>query len=188
MAKKETWYWVGPGNFGGGKKAVKIGEEMPTDLDSKHLDALKTQGLVSTEKTVTERQLSELEQSQATIATLTAKVAELEKGGGGDKELKKKNAELEQKVSDLEKEIKDFKDKEDSAEKEKLKLESEISGFESKISGLEKSETDFKNKIESLSKSETALKKRCVDLEKKATDLETEIADLTAPVNPGVAK
>ena len=105
MAKK-TYYWIGPGVFGGGPdNTVKIGEKMPTDLTEKHLESLKKQGLISTEKTVTERQLSELERLQA-------KVKELEAGGGGKSEtaLKKKITELEADKETLQKEIAELTD------------------------------------------------------------------------------
>lgn len=122
MAKQKL-YWVGPGVFGGGEDAVKIGEEMPTNLTSEHLDALKAQGLVSAEKTVTERQLSELEQLQK-------KVAELEKGGG----------------KALNNQLKDAAERIKVLEAEKLALETEIADLTDPENG--KSDTGADGKLD----------------------------------------
>lgn len=75
MASK-VYYWVDESSvFGGGKNAVKFGEEMPKSVSDERLAQLKKLGQVSTERKVTERQLSELER-------LRAKVAELGSGSG----------------------------------------------------------------------------------------------------------
>lgn len=55
------YYWIGPGQFGGGDKGVKQGEKIEK-LTSEQEEVFLANGWISDKPQISERQLSELEQ------------------------------------------------------------------------------------------------------------------------------
>lgn len=95
------YYWVDEkSTFGGGENPISYGDLMPKKFsEDERFESFKSEGLISTEKVATKRQLSELEKLKEEVKELkgsksedskliadnellTEKVAELEGGGG----------------------------------------------------------------------------------------------------------
>jgi hypothetical protein len=99
MAEK-TYYWVDENStFGGGDKLIEAGGEMPANFsEDERFESFKAQGLISTEKIASKKQLSELEQ-------LKKENAELKKnqGGGSVQADLDRIAELEKQLAEAQK-------------------------------------------------------------------------------------
>jgi hypothetical protein len=94
---KEVYYWVDrSSNFGGGKNAIVYGEEMPADLSKEQEEVYLKAGWISTEKTASARQLSELDQLRTEVKTLRNEKGEGSKLASDNELLLKQVKELEE--------------------------------------------------------------------------------------------
>lgn len=95
MAEK-VYYWIGPGQFGGGENGVKFGEVIK-GLDADRQKSFLEKGWISTEKQIPARQLSELEQLREENAKLK------KEGGSGITQEQLDAAKAESAQADLDK-------------------------------------------------------------------------------------